>query len=369
MILKLSIILLIYTIGCKNDSDKNQQQIPIDLHQNEQISFFDIFSKVELIPIETNNKLLIASVSKLIHKDKLFYILDKDQKCIFIINEKGQLVRKLDKAGKGPGEYTDISDFEINPNTNNIELLSQWGVVYTYNSQCEYISNYKLPSKIRAVHFFTNINSDLVAFYTLFEKKSLIIYSKKKSEIVNNLFEVPESVKGSPLQGLKSPFVKFDNRTLFYQGFTNTIYEFNKSKLEARYSWDFGKNNINIKKLPKNVEIPDFANYVLSNEFVNSFFYNTENPNFISTRFVCGKKRYSLFYNKIVKKPIIVSEFTEKVSPPFSAISAPDGLISLVEPLNINLLIKPFLLNKSDKAKFADIKITDNPVIIYYHYN
>ena len=119
------ILLLIFTTNCQNKSiQKNQEQITVDLRQNQQVSIHDVFTKIELIPIETNNDILIESVSKLIYKDGLFYILDKNQKCIFIINKKGQLVRKLDSVGKGPGEYGDISDFEINPYTDNIEILS-----------------------------------------------------------------------------------------------------------------------------------------------------------------------------------------------------------------------------------------------------
>jgi len=346
----------------------DQETITVDLQKSNKVSIHDVFSKIELIPIETNKDILIESVSKLIYKDGLFYILDKNQKCIFIINQEGRLVRKLDKVGKGPGEYGDISDFEINPYTNNIEILSQWGIIYIYNLKCEFKGSYKLPSKIRAVHFFTNIDSDIVAFYALFEKKSIILYSKKSSKIIDNFFEVPESVKGSPLQGLKSPFVQFDERTLFYQGFTNTVYEFNKSRLRTRYSWDFGKNNINIKNIPQNMEIPKFVNYILNSEFVNSFFYYAENSNFISTRFVCGKQRYSIFFDKNKMKTLLVKEFKEQVSPPFSAVSDSKGLMSIIEPLNINQLINPSILDDENKLRFENIEATDNPIIIYYQY-
>lgn len=366
----LCILLSFFLTNCRNKStQKKQEQIIVNLQQNKQVSIHDIFSKIDLIPIETNKDFLVENVSKLIHKDELFYILDKNQKCIFIINEEGRLVRKLDRVGKGPGEYGDISDFEINPYTNNIEILSQWGIIYIYNLNCEFIDSYKLPSKIRAVHFFTNIDSDLVAFYALFEKKSIILYSKKASKIVDNFFEVPESLKGSPLQGLRSPFLRFNEKTLFFQGFTNNIYEFSKSKLKTRYSWDFGKNNIDIKKIPKDGEVPQLVNYILSNEFVNSFFYNAENSEFISTRFVCGKECYSIFFDKNQGETLVIKEFKEQISPPYSAISNSKGLISIIEPLNINKLISPNILNEENKLKFEDIKVSDNPIIIFYHYN
>ncbi len=363
------IIFLIFVTNCQNRRTLNENEtIIVDLKQKNKISVFDIFSKIELIPIETNNEILIESVSKLIYKDELFYILDKNQRCIFVIDREGRLVRKLQKVGKGIGEYADISDFEINPFTNNIETLSQWGIINIYNLKLDFISSYKLPTKIRAVHFFSNIDSDLVAFYTLFEKKSILLYSKKSAKIIDNYFEVPESIKGSPLQGLKSPFVKFNDKTIFYQGFTNTVYEFNNSDLKKRYSWDFGKKNMEINKLPQNMEIPEFVNYILSSDFVNSFFYNAENSNFISTRFVCGKERYTVFYDKIKKKCMVVNAFNELVSPPFSAISDSEGLISIVESLNIQQLITPAILDKENELKFKQIQINDNPVIIYYHY-
>lgn len=81
-----------------------------------------------------------------------------------------------------------------------------------------------------------------------------------------------------------------------------------------------------------------------------------------------GNNVIPFFFDKNKMKTYLVKEFKEQISPPFSAVSDSKGLVSIIEPLNINQLINPSILNKENKLKFEHIGATDNPIIIYYHY-
>jgi hypothetical protein len=350
----------------KKKGTNNQVTIPIDLKHVTSISVKEIYSKIEIIPLQTNNETFIKDVNKLLFVNNKYFILDKDQKCIFIFDKNGNLISKINKYGKGPGEYNLISDFELNRFTNCIEVLNPQGIINSYDSTGKFINSYKLPIRGRGVHYFKNISPDIVAFYSKSEQKNIILYSKRGLKVINTFFEVPKVVRFSPLQSSGSPFSQFEDKILFYQGFTNDVFELNEIGLKIRYSWDFKLNNINIDKLPEKMEIPKFVKYLLSNDFVHSYLYNYENSNCIFTRFLCGEIWYNLIYDKNKKTYFLYEKFLEKISPPHSTILAPQGVITVVQPLQINKYLNSEILDEENLTKLKNIKATDNPILVYY---
>ena len=109
-----NIFLLIFFVflGCKTENLKNNNII-VDLNKYSNVSFYDIFLKQEMIPLETNSESLVREISKIeVFKDNL-YIWDYTLSTIFVFNNQGNYLYKLSKKGHGPGEYLDISDFFI----------------------------------------------------------------------------------------------------------------------------------------------------------------------------------------------------------------------------------------------------------------
>ncbi|MBN1768280.1 MAG: 6-bladed beta-propeller [Prolixibacteraceae bacterium] len=270
------------------------------------------------------------------------------------------------------GEYQGISDFEINQYTNNIEILDLWGSVFAYNNQGVFIEKYNLPDAIKAVHYFTNLNDDIVYFYSRSEMKKIYVYSKSKSKVIKSVFEVPKNING-PLQIQNSPFFKHDNKVLFYQGYTNDVFVVNENNFgfDVYYRWDFGDNNIEIDDLPEieegNIDdIRKYINAVIEGNFVNSFFYNYENKRVRLTSFKFNRSIYSLIYDKQSNNYKIFDSFKEKVSPPFKISNYDDGLFSIVEPMNLDSYINDEILTPEQSEVFENIHISSNPVIVRY---
>ena len=59
---------------------------------------------------------LFASISKLIVKNELIYILDEVTSSIYVFNMDGKFVKKIKHIGRGPGEYIRIRDFNVDNN-------------------------------------------------------------------------------------------------------------------------------------------------------------------------------------------------------------------------------------------------------------
>lgn len=84
-------------------SEQNQQ------HESDSIVF---------VPLETNDQSLISSINKILYRDGVYYIFDKIQAMIFLFNANGSFITKIHNIGNGPGEYADISDFDLDADLN-----------------------------------------------------------------------------------------------------------------------------------------------------------------------------------------------------------------------------------------------------------
>ena len=76
------------------------------------------FDSVTFVPLETNERSLISSITKILYKNETYYIFDKVQAMIFLFNDNGSYITKIHNIGSGPGEYADISDFDIDADLN-----------------------------------------------------------------------------------------------------------------------------------------------------------------------------------------------------------------------------------------------------------
>jgi hypothetical protein len=97
--------------------------------------------------------------------------------------------------------------------------------------------------------------------------------------------------------------------------------------------------------------------------------YNIEDNRYISTRFICGEIWYSIFHDKLSHKNLVFDKFKEELSPPFSAVTAQNGLVTITGPGNISLFINAEVIDETEQQKLDRIQFDDNPIILHYHYN
>lgn len=131
--------------------------IDIDLKNKvDYIKFSRIAKDVKYIDLELNKDCLIGSVNQFHRDDTLLFFLDKRRKSIFIFNDKGNYIAKVDDVGKGPGEYIAISSFCLDSENKSICVLdSPQNKFIKYDYYGNYISEsyFSNSSIIRVVGF------------------------------------------------------------------------------------------------------------------------------------------------------------------------------------------------------------------------
>jgi len=225
-------------------------RIKVDLNNPQKASLFDYFSHIELIPLETSDKVLIGgNVYDLKYHQNRYYIFDgMPQFTVQAFDEKGMFITKIGRMGQGPGEYPLIEDIYFNPFTGNIDLLNPFGIIYSYDYAGKHVKTtmrFAQPSlneeELSAVHKLIALNEHTYVFYAQAHKYRIIYYDFKENRILHQEYE--ESRVGRYYQA--KPFYEYNGQWYFCRIFNNEVYEVGPEALIKAYMWDFGKLNYN----------------------------------------------------------------------------------------------------------------------------
>jgi hypothetical protein len=106
-------ILLIFLISCTHPEEKiGAYKVDLKSWPKEADTLDNLVSKIRVIALETRPECLIGTIKGLYQNDQGFYLLtDKIQ--IMHFDLTGRFIWKIDKKGKGPGEYQYIFDFAL----------------------------------------------------------------------------------------------------------------------------------------------------------------------------------------------------------------------------------------------------------------
>lgn len=170
------IVFFLLSISACNDSAKEESTVyrnpdvavKVDPEKDDEVSVFDYFSEIEVIPLETNvESVFNYPFQRFIVNGDKYYFLDEKQESIFVFGPEGQFLKKINKSGKGPGEYSLLYDFNINRFTGDLELMSAIGYIQVYDAMGDvYKETITLPSsEVRSVSYFTNLTPDVYLFF------------------------------------------------------------------------------------------------------------------------------------------------------------------------------------------------------------
>ena len=80
--------------------------ISIDPEDSQIVSIADFFEKITIVPLETNDTILINAVYNIIPLNKRLYILDRRSSSVFIFSYHGEAKAVIHYQGDGPNKYT-----------------------------------------------------------------------------------------------------------------------------------------------------------------------------------------------------------------------------------------------------------------------
>ena len=213
--------------------------LPVEL-KHQDVKLEDIFERVEVIPLETNDSCLIRSIGRVIDKDSMIYLFDVTKVRKF--KPDGTYAGSIGRKGQGPGEYYYVEDFDIDPANGDVYILSPFGYVYRYTSGGKFVERYSpcYQPNYQNIRFYNDscwftwtlaFWDDMTPPSTFFNKDFTKVSANPSS-----------SFYGPDMTYASVEFSELDGRLFAAFTFGPEIYEISPDTVITRYRWDFGKD-------------------------------------------------------------------------------------------------------------------------------
>ena len=325
-------------------------------------------SHIKYIPLETSNECLIGYVNKIMIRNNLIYVADFNQaKALFIFDIDGKFIFKIDRKGRGPGEYISFHDFDVQSN-GNIYMYDNHGWKFLlFNSTGEYLMDIKTQYSLS--HFClagTKMYwSQLVeggkmisnlAVYDMEKKTTDFLFTEKK-----HLYP-PEMLRFSSYNFYYSP-----NNIYYSPKFSEIIYSINEEGILPA---------IGIKNLQKPPEymIEQWAREKNPHELIKSIMndkyfieniYIYETENYISFGCIIGFFT-TILYNKHTKEAfkVLTSDYYQTIGRDGIMGSTGKDFFSIIDFDSENHFHKQIL---KERQELKNWKEEDNPVVVIFN--
>lgn len=366
------LILVICMVSCTSNTTVDSgicTRINLD-EVDDTVSVFDIFSDIQVIPLEITDSSVLAYVDFYDIKNDTLYILDSKQNDIFIFQMNGRFIKKLDHKGNGPGEYVRITDMNINRFTGNLEVLSANGRILVYDSGGNhFLYQINLPSYL--IHSFQNVTSDTDILY--FDSKkddALQLYSRKENRITATTWKVPEALSFSGFLPTK-PFYIFQDSLFLYKGYSGETFTVLPQNpiLQPHHSWDFDTHNFDVTTIPTDQGWKYYQDLYMNGSANQAlgFVLNAENKHYYMTQFRYKNEDKILFYDKIKKERKLFHTFQEEFGIYFQHVD--DEYITLICYYDyLSKFINPNVLDDKNRKCLFSITEESNPFILRFKF-
>ena len=359
--------LLFCTICCTNHDSLRTIHIPIS--SNSTASFFDLFTKVEIIPLDDDclvSNGIYSAPAYWTKDDECFYILDDPKYNIVVFDQKGSFVANYPKRGNGHGEYTLAYGIYTNESSDVLSVLDPRGKIYHYSikDSLRFINTTNLSGTLAAHGLFLSPQDTIVLSFT--DDEHLKLYNAGQ---ITNL-DAPSSFRLSDHYFAPQPFFCNRDSIFCYDGETGTIFsiETDSPLVKPVYSWDFGRHTFSIKDRSFNTP-KEFRKYIESgaNDTVFPFLNMLYIDDTIYADVVFHNKQHTLVYNTDTGKNYFFSEMKEGVRFKTS-FSHKDTLFTLIEPQNLQEFINEEILDDENKQIMSRLLASEqsNPIVLKY---
>lgn len=320
-VLTLLLCLLILS-ACNNPKSKLKYEVDeilVTTEKGNPLILSDFCSKVSYRRLQTDNLNPIGTIDKIIlHRDRI-YILDSKTKKIFVFNQNGNFLTQINKFGRGPGEYSNISDFLIDSINDNIELwdngnkkiikMDREGNFLNENPFSLYVDKFcKLSSNSYLFYACNYLNPD---FFNDESFNAILLDSS------NNLMSsyLPIHETRYLKSGENNLFVKYGNGVNIIVPFDNQLYHVSLTGIKVKYKIKFLNYNLpdDFLESYKNIDVNDRAaisqgfrqliNEVNENSYAGGIHNVFENDKILFFQYRVPKMaNFTTIYSKKTKK-------------------------------------------------------------------
>ncbi len=361
--------------GCQSKPDSIQAET-IDIHNEapqDLVPVDDYFEFVEFVKLKMPPKHFVAYIDKIQTFQNHLYIHDSQSNKLLLFDKNGNFKKQIGVNGQGPGEYSEIDVFYVDPYRQEI-------VVYDNGNQktiyYDYIGNFLHQSKYG--FYFGNrilLNKDTSILFTKgYNNQHLtkgenykFIFANRENKIFKGVEKYENRLLSLAGDGVLQNFFKYDNKILFYEFFSDTISEINEYTRKPRYLLKFNKNPSKTI-FYDNPTIKYSANKAIKENypFVASFFIETQKGCFLNYIYNNGMTHF-VVYDKNTKNTKINTKSIafKNSSMPMPEFWSGEFLVSTMNAETVKFFrdISPLVKQNTSEE---DTDENTNPVLVFF---
>lgn len=383
LLIALKIIILLFIFKACTPKEQKGETLTLKVELKDKgVSFYDLFDKIELIPLELNENSHIKQIKNMHLINDTLYVLDREVRSLIIFDgSTGKHINTIMKVGQGPGEYTHVYDAIIDSDQQEIKLLSPFNFINTYDLSGSFIKkdNLPFPDNSASAHFRNFDDSTYLIWLNStpdLNIGNIVIVSKETNQIINSFW------RGRGLEDsfVVSPFWTYDDKTYFSTSITNNVYQVTSEGYDLAYKWDFGKYDIDEFR-KKEVAAPidlknssdklmELIQQMMSSD--NLYRYNSrhENDSYYYAQIVFKNEKSlspHIFYNKVTGDSQYFFKTTEGLSF-ITYLFTNNYMIAELLTDELETLLSSNLLNETEHVKLEMRKDDDNPVLVKIYF-
>lgn len=116
--------------------------------------------------LAVDDSIKIGFVKDIHYCNGLYFLLDKSNSSIVVVNEEGHIESVISKQGRAKGEYLSLEMFDVNPSNNEISVYDQAGnKMLVYSTTGEYLRDFVVDRSVEYYRSFSVLpNGDYVCY-------------------------------------------------------------------------------------------------------------------------------------------------------------------------------------------------------------
>lgn len=229
-----SLFLIVLTINCATEHDEGSANF--NLNESAFTSLSDLVKNYKIVLLSGEENFLTRRVSKIQGGDSNLFVLDRQNMSgrLLIFDQHGRAITKIDAMGKGPGEYLQIADFDVDPQKKEIFIADPGNrKVLKFSFSGDHLYSKPVNHWIKNINYLPGKNKE-----TIIVTSTLGSHSTEDGDNYDIfIFDAEMNLKGRGLPfakpnqaGMGNGFNLYETPkgVSYYRTFTDSVYQINR---------------------------------------------------------------------------------------------------------------------------------------------
>lgn len=267
-----------------------------------------LVKEYSVVTLETNDSSFFPIVLKILNYGDRIYVPTRigRNSSVLIFSFDGKYLGKLEKRGKGVGEYIAMNDVDIHPETGFISILDgTTRKILNYNQKCEYQDEVRLDCWAKELGYFVQGGKAYTALTTKSSKhdkseENELMVLNETGTVINSALPVKSTL--SVRLGNNIQMMNLGGSVNYRGSNSNLVYSISKDSVYIRYAMRFPYD-----VLPQELVMAKLSGKKISKKYVYNVYY-FENDCFIYSLFRADKDVYWGLYDKATENSVLIED-------------------------------------------------------------